>query len=123
MKAFLLFLVCLTSSVTLARELTDMSIEVVTDKQGNEAKQEAFDKAIEQATERLTQELLGPERIGSQFRWSFATQAGQTYDVEYKDDLNTTNWQVLQTISGDGTVKSFTVSATGAARFYRVARR
>ena len=67
--------------------------------------------------------LLGPERIGSQFRWSFATQAGQTYDVEYKDDLNTTNWQVLQTISGDGTVKSFTVSATGAARFYRVARR
>lgn len=64
MKAFLLVLVCLTSSVTLARELTDMSIEVVSDKQGNEAKQEAFDRAIEQATERLTQELLGPERMG-----------------------------------------------------------
>lgn len=63
MKAFLLILVCLTSSVTLARELTDMKIDVLTDKQGNEAKQEAFDKAIEQATERLSQDLLGPERM------------------------------------------------------------
>jgi len=67
--------------------------------------------------------LLGPERVGGQFRWSFATQAGRTYDVEYNGDLNTVNWQVLQTINGDGTVKFFTVSPTGGARFYRVARR
>lgn len=67
--------------------------------------------------------LFGPERVGGQFRWSFATQAGQTFDVEHNDDLNTTNWQVLQTINGDGSVKFFNVSPTGGARFFRVVRR
>ncbi len=62
MKAFLLFLVCLTGVSTAARELTDLSIEVSTSSRGAEAKQEAFDKAIEDGTFRLTEELLGPER-------------------------------------------------------------
>ena len=39
-----------------------MSLEVVSAKTGNEAKQEAFDQATEEATHRLTEELLGPER-------------------------------------------------------------
>jgi enamine deaminase RidA (YjgF/YER057c/UK114 family) len=39
-----------------------MSLEVTSDKQGNEAKQEAFDRAVEQASQRLTEELLGPEK-------------------------------------------------------------
>jgi hypothetical protein len=67
--------------------------------------------------------LLGPERVGGQFRWSFATETGRTYDVQYNDDLNTSNWPVLQTINGDGGVKSFTVSPGEGARFFRVLRR
>jgi hypothetical protein len=62
MKAFLLFLVCLTTVPALARELTDLSIEVTTASKGPEAKQEAFDKAVEDGTFRLTEELLGSER-------------------------------------------------------------
>lgn len=46
----------------MARELTDMSLEILSSKTGNEAKQEAFDQATEEATRRLTEELLGPER-------------------------------------------------------------
>jgi len=67
--------------------------------------------------------LLGPERIGAQFRWSFATEAGRTYDVLYKDDLNSATWLPLQTINGDGSVKSFTVTPGQSARFFQVARR
>lgn len=51
------------SSLVFARELTDISLEVVSTKQGNEAKQEAFDQATEEATRRLTEELLGPEKM------------------------------------------------------------
>ncbi len=45
-----------------ARELTDLSLDIVTPKKGAEAKQEAFDKATDEATRRLTEELLGPEK-------------------------------------------------------------
>ena len=67
--------------------------------------------------------LSGPERVGNQFRWSFATEANRIYDVEYNDDLNTANWELLETINGDGSVKSFTVSPTQDARFFRIGRR
>ena len=67
--------------------------------------------------------LLGPELVSGQFRWSFATEAGRTYDVEFNDHLGTANWQVLQTINGDGSVKSFSVSPDQGARFFRLARR
>lgn len=63
-KAFLLPLLILLVCFSHARELTDMSLEVVSQKTGNEAKQEAFDQATEEATRRLTEELLGPERTG-----------------------------------------------------------
>ena len=46
----------------LARDLTDVTLEIVTEKTGAEAKQDAFDRATEQATLKLTEELLGPER-------------------------------------------------------------
>lgn len=45
-----------------ARELTDMNIQISSDKQGSEAKQEAFDKATAEATLKLTEEILTPER-------------------------------------------------------------
>ena len=67
--------------------------------------------------------LLGPERVGEQFRWSFATESGRTYDVLYKDDLNSATWLTLQTINGDGGTKSFTVTPGQPARFFQVAQR
>lgn len=67
--------------------------------------------------------LTGPERGGEGFRWSFPTESGRTYDVEFKEDLNASDWQVLQTITGDGSAKTFTVSANQNARFFRIARR
>src|SRR5437868_3325983 len=45
-----------------ARELTELTMDIASDKQGAEAKQEAFDKATQQATQKLTEEILGPER-------------------------------------------------------------
>jgi hypothetical protein len=60
----LLPLVCflLLSGPLQARELTDLSLEITTQSQGADAKQEAFDRATEEATHRLTEELLGPEK-------------------------------------------------------------
>ncbi len=55
------FLLCFTlftsASSVLARELMDISLDVATSN-----KQEAFDRATEEATHRLTEELIGPER-------------------------------------------------------------
>jgi len=55
------------------------------------------------------------------FSGSFLTVAGKSYRVEYKDQFSDADWQLLTTIDGDGTVKSFTDSgAVGPQRFYRV---
>ncbi len=57
------------------------------------------------------------------FTSSFQTQNGFSYTVEYKDDLNLVPWTWLETIPGDGTLKTFTdlgpASLTGT-RVYRV---
>lgn len=56
-------LLCMiTAHTSWARELSDVTIPVSTVKKGTEAKQEAFDKATEEATLKLTEELLGAER-------------------------------------------------------------
>ena len=65
--------------------------------------------------------LLSPGAVSGDFLFSFDTVAGLTYVVQYKDDLNYTNWQVLQTVSGDGTMKTITNSlSTPFQRFYRL---
>lgn len=53
----LLFLNSVYLPFAAARELMDMNLEVAT-----ESKQEAFDQAIDEATHRLTEEILGSER-------------------------------------------------------------
>lgn len=53
------------------------------------------------------------------FTASFQTEAGFSYRVQYKDDLNAADWTDLTTIAGDGTVKSISDTAS-ANRFYRV---
>ena len=51
---------------------------------------------------------------------SFPTQAGVVYHVYYTTSLSAVNWQVLATVSGDGTVKSVNDPATSGPRFYKV---
>lgn len=55
----ILTLVSITSA---GRELTDVTLDVTTSKKGAEAKQDAFDQAVEAATRQMTQEFLGPEK-------------------------------------------------------------
>jgi hypothetical protein len=52
--------------------------------------------------------------------FSFNTLAGQTYQIESKGSLATTNWQFLQTVTGDGTLKHFTNTLTPTNRFFRL---
>jgi hypothetical protein len=58
---------------------------------------------------------------GNQVTLSFATVAGLTYTLEYKDRLADPTWGSLSpTVAGDGTVKSVSQPAGQPARFYRL---
>ncbi len=50
----------------------------------------------------------------------FESVAGHTYHVEYLNALGTASWSTLQTITGDGTPKTFTDVVTETRRFYRL---
>ena len=50
-----------------AREDIDMNLEITSDKGGEEAKQDALDQATAEATRRVTEDLLGPDR--AQANW------------------------------------------------------
>lgn len=58
--------------------------------------------------------------VNGAITFSFQTTAGQSYQVDYKDSLNSGVWQPLQTIPGNGAVKHFTNSITPAAGFFRL---
>jgi hypothetical protein len=59
-------------------------------------------------------------RIGDQFRFEFDSANGITYEVQYKTSLNDPEWQLLQTIAGDGTSKQVTDTIGAGMRIYRV---
>ena len=61
-----------------------------------------------------------PLLSAGQFKFQFATVAGHTYFVEYKNALTNPVWSALQTFVGDGTMKTVTDPMTNAQRFYRV---
>ena len=63
--------------------------------------------------------LINSSYIAGTFSSSLQTQNGVVYRVQYKDDFNAANWSELTTITGDGTVKSYSDTA-GANRYYRV---
>jgi len=66
-------------------------------------------------------QIVNPAYTGSSFTASFNTQAGTTYVVEYNNNLNTSNWQTLATVTGDG--NPYTINDAGplpSRRFYRV---
>lgn len=58
---------------------------------------------------------------GSNVQLSFATLYGPRYQVYYKTDLTETTWHALGSpVTGDGTVKTVSDSASGGHRFYIV---
>ena len=65
--------------------------------------------------------LLSPTVSGTDFAFSFDTLTGFTYVVKYKDSLTDPAWQTLQSVTGDGTVKTITVPLGSAPhRFYQL---
>ena len=65
--------------------------------------------------------ILSPAISNTNFTFSFQSIAGKSYVVQYKDDLQAASWQTLQTIPGDGSLKSVvTPVAASPRRFYRL---
>lgn len=66
--------------------------------------------------------LLNPNATAEAFNFSFATDAGPVYAVEFTDSLPPTNWMPLTNFAGSGGVWTVTDPfAPGiASRFYRV---
>jgi hypothetical protein len=56
---------------------------------------------------------------GGNLNLQFATEAGFNYTVLYQTNLSDATWTPLNTVAGDGTVKTMTDSMTAASgRFY-----
>jgi PKD repeat protein len=65
--------------------------------------------------------ILSPTVNGDDFTFTFDTIAGKTYVIEYKDSLDDTAWQTLQSVPGGGNPKSITNSITAVSqRFFRL---
>jgi hypothetical protein len=65
-------------------------------------------------------ELGSPVKTDTAFSFSFPTQTGVRYQVQYTEDLGT-GWTDLEEIVGDGTTKTVTDAAPSPnQRFYRV---
>ena len=65
--------------------------------------------------------IVSTTNSGGNIYFSFATEAGASYFVECKNSLSDTNWQLLQTIPGDSTLKTvfYPINAP-SQRFYRL---
>lgn len=65
--------------------------------------------------------IVSTTNSGGNIYFSFATEAGASYFVECKNSLSDTNWQLLQTITGDSTLKTvfYPINAP-QQRFYRL---
>ena len=59
---------------------------------------------------------------GTNFTFNIQTVSNQSYTVQQNSNLATTNWQFLETITGDGSLKQFLVPITNAQRFFRLSQ-
>jgi hypothetical protein len=65
--------------------------------------------------------LTGAASASGGMRFSFNTDAGVSYTVEFKDDLSASAWQVLETLTGNGAAAHITnAPVPTSARFFRV---
>jgi len=91
---------------------TSATLDVTTDKQVN------LNVVVTPATP-VT--IINPDFAGGQFRLAFASENGRTYTVQYNNDLNSTNWMLLEQKVGDGTTQIITdTNPNPDARYYRV---
>jgi hypothetical protein len=72
-------------------------------------------------TSLLPRALEGPATSGTNFTFSFQTESGASYTVQYNDNLTTTNWLFHQAVTGDGSVLPCVIPMTNTPqRFFRV---
>jgi subtilisin-like proprotein convertase family protein len=65
--------------------------------------------------------FLPPDLVSNQMVLHFNSTTGLTYNVQYKTNLADPTWQLLQSLSGDGTTKTVTnLIDTNRSRFYRL---
>jgi hypothetical protein len=75
--------------------------------------------ALAQAAAEVT--LINPVRAGSQFSFSFVSVGGNTHVAQYTASLASPSWVNLQTVPGDGTLKTIThTNPPSDTLFYRV---
>lgn len=64
--------------------------------------------------------ILNPAILGSVFTFAIDTVTNRTYLIEYKTNLTDTNWQALETLTGDGTQQTVRTPLTpGGQSYYR----
>jgi glucose/arabinose dehydrogenase len=65
--------------------------------------------------------IIAPGIANNMFGFSFLTQSGANYLIEYKSPLNASTWQTLTNVVGTGSVVAFVdPSSLSTSRFYRV---
>jgi hypothetical protein len=65
--------------------------------------------------------IVKPQYSGGTMSFSFQTEAGRSYLIEFKNALTDPEWNPLETRAGDGSVVTvIDAVATGASRFYRI---
>ena len=65
--------------------------------------------------------ILNPAMVGSDFVFSFSSQSGTSYDVQYKDASEGSSWQSLTNLTGNGSILNVTnQNPSSATRLYRV---
>jgi hypothetical protein len=57
---------------------------------------------------------------GGAIAFSFSSEAGVTYRIQYKDSLDDAAWQTLETKTGTGSDVSVSYALTAANRFFRI---
>ncbi|HMJ92143.1 MAG TPA: hypothetical protein VK530_20140, partial [Candidatus Acidoferrum sp.] len=66
-------------------------------------------------------QFTGAARNGSNLELAWSTEPGQTYRIEYKEDLNDEEWLLLQTITATGGTLSITNGTlVPPTRFFRI---
>jgi T5SS/PEP-CTERM-associated repeat protein len=65
--------------------------------------------------------MVNPQYTGTSMSFSFQTQPGPSYVIEFKNALTDEQWSTLETRVGDGSVMMVTDAvAIGTSRFYRI---
>ncbi len=64
--------------------------------------------------------LSSANLAGNQVAAGIQTVAGETYQLQYKDNLTDTNWSLLPSVLGNGGLLTLTNTITGPQRFYRL---